>query len=73
MDHLNQDGAPVALKAADAGRYLAKALGLPEAVSAQGMWTYARTNAIPCVRIGRRIWFRVQSLDEFIANGGTPR
>jgi hypothetical protein len=67
------DQIPVALKAAEAGAYLAKALGLPDSISEQSMWAYARSNTIPAVRIGRRIWFTTESLTRFIANGGSPR
>jgi hypothetical protein len=64
---------PKALNAEDAGRYLAEALGLPNPISEQGMWSYARSGSIPSVRIGRRVWFTVPSINEFLANGGTAR
>jgi hypothetical protein len=62
-----------ALKASEAGAYLANALGLPERISAQSMWTYARANAIPAIRIGRRVYFDTEKLREFLARGGTAR
>lgn len=62
-----------ALKAAEAGGYLADALGLPQPISEQGMWAYARNEVIPAIRLGRRIWFLPRALDDFIAQGGTAR
>lgn len=54
-----------ALKAGQAGEYLAKLLGLPCAVSAQKMWRLARADLIPSFRLGREVWFQTDSLEAF--------
>jgi hypothetical protein len=60
-----------AMTAEQAGEHLAGRLGLPAPISAQQMWALARTAAIPCVRVGRRVWFQSSALDEFVRCGGT--
>lgn len=49
-----------ALRAAEAGVYLAQLLGLATPISAAQMWQYAREGIIPVVRLGRRVWFQIQ-------------
>lgn len=61
------------LRAEEAGRYLAEALGLDEPFSAQTMWQLSRSAVIPAVRIGRRIDFPTDLLDDFVRRGGSPQ
>jgi hypothetical protein len=60
-----------AMNAEQAGRYLAEIMELPAPISAQQMWALARRFAIPCVRLGRNVWFQSLALDEFVKRGGT--
>ena len=60
-----------ALCAEDAGRYLAERIGLAVPFSKHRMWQLARDNALPCLRVGRRVLFRTTVLDAFVACGGT--
>ena len=62
-----------ALLAWEAGEYLAHVLGRPSPFTAQQMWAWARADQIPAVRIGRRVYFRTESLDAFVESGGSPR
>lgn len=59
-----------ALRACEAGVYLAGLLGLDEPFSAQQMWAMARSNAVPVVRIGRLIFWQTTALEAFVASGG---
>jgi hypothetical protein len=61
-----------ALRAQEAGRYLADALGLPQPFSAQAMWQMGRSAVVPTVRIGRRVFFLTDRLDAYVRAGGSP-
>jgi hypothetical protein len=76
---INDTGIPrKALRAAEAGAYLADRIGLPAAIAARQMWHYARTGVLPAVRLGRHVWFQTDALDAFgigafgTERGGTP-
>jgi hypothetical protein len=60
-----------AYRAAAAGQYIARKLGMPEALGAQTMWRVAREGQIRVFRLGRTVWFPQAALDEFIERGGT--
>jgi hypothetical protein len=63
-----------ALRAREAGKYLAQLVGIPEAFPPRKMWALARAEAVPVVRLNRDLWFRPADLRAFIAEGGTlPR
>ncbi len=51
------------LEAREAGEYLSRRLTLQKPISPSQMWRYARTGVIPCVRIGRRVWFSTKTLN----------
>src|SRR3954464_5641413 len=57
-----------ALPADLAAQYLAQRFGL--VVSKQRVWHLARAGLLPCVRIGRKIWFQVEALNAFVHEGG---
>jgi hypothetical protein len=61
-----------ALRAAEAGAYLAHLMTLPAPVPARKMWSLARLEAIPFIRLNRGLWFRPSDLRAFVAAGGTP-
>jgi hypothetical protein len=61
-----------ALKAEEAGEYLAKLLGLPHALSAQKMWRLARGREIPSVHLGREVWFQTDTLEAFSRGEHAP-
>jgi hypothetical protein len=52
-----------ALRAKEAGVYLAQVIGLTTPVPAQQMWRLARTGDLPAVRLGRTVWFQQHVLD----------
>lgn len=60
-----------ALRARDAGEYLAKLVGIAMAFPPRKMWSLARAEAIPFVRVNRDLWFRPADLRSFVENGGT--
>lgn len=62
-----------ALKAAEAGRYLADRLGRDHPFDEQAMWRFARRGDIDVVRIRRDVYFRTDLLDRFVSQGGTRR
>ena len=62
-----------ALRAADAGRYLAERLGIDRPFDEQTMWRLARRGDVPVVRVRRDVYFRTDALDRFVAEGGTRR
>jgi hypothetical protein len=62
-----------ALGARAAGEYLAQIIGCATSFSAQQMWALARTNQIPAVRIGRRVFFQRDALEALVSTGGSTR
>lgn len=52
-----------ALRAKEAGEYLAQVIGLATPIPAQQMWRLARTGDLPTVRLGRTVWFQQHVLD----------
>lgn len=61
-----------ALKATQAGEYLARKMGIDTPFPTSYMWKLARENQVPVVRLGRRVWFRTDILDS-IALGHNGR
>lgn len=62
-----------ALRAAEAGLYLAKLVGLAAPIPATKMWRLGRSNLIRTVRLGRLCYFRTSDLEQFVADGGCGR
>jgi excisionase family DNA binding protein len=60
-----------ALRVQEAGRLLADLLGLEQPLSNQLVWRLVRKHHLPCVRLGRRMWFRSADLKAFVERGGT--
>jgi hypothetical protein len=62
-----------AMRAAEAGRYLAERLRLDRPFDAQTMWRFARRRDVPSFKLRRSVLFYSDALDRFVAEGGTPR
>lgn len=62
-----------ALRATEAGEYLAFLVGRLEPFTAQQMWAMARADVIPVVRVGRRIFWQSDTLTSFVSTGGSRR
>ncbi len=62
-----------ALRAAEAGQYLAELSGVPKPFTAQKMWLLARRGHIRIFSDGRNVWFQEDALEEYVARGGSPR
>lgn len=59
-----------ALRAEEAGRYLAERIGLSAAPSRQRMWRLARLKLIESFHLGRSVYFTTDSLDRLVVSGG---
>ena len=59
-----------AMRAREAGAFLAALVGLSEPVSAAKMWRYARLGRIKAIQMGRHRYFRTVDLEQFVTNGG---
>ena len=60
----------VSFTAAAAGAHIARRLGLPNPLPEQRVWQLARGGVLPCIRLGRRVFFRRHDLDAWIERGG---
>jgi hypothetical protein len=60
-----------ALRAREAGEFLAELIGLPAPISAATMWRLSRLGRIPCTYLGSRRFFRREDLRAFVAAGGS--
>jgi hypothetical protein len=60
-----------AVRAKEAGRVLATLIGVSEPFTAPAMWRLARLGIVPHVRVGRQLYFRIDDLRTFVANGGS--
>jgi hypothetical protein len=59
-----------ALRAKEAGSYLAHLIGRDCPFPATTMWRFARQNLVKTIRIGRLYYFRELDLREFVECGG---
>lgn len=67
---------PIPTRAVDvdnARKMYADLVGRPTPFTRAQMWRYARLGYISIVRIGRRVYFRMDALEQFVATGGTPK
>lgn len=64
------DNAPRAMRAREAGEFLATLVGLDNPIPAETMWRYARQGIVKTIRLGRLCYFRTTDLEQFVANGG---
>jgi hypothetical protein len=70
-NHVTAGEANRALRVGEAGRLLADLLGREQAFSNQLVWRLVRKDQLPCVKIGRRMWFRSVDLKAFVERGGS--
>ena len=59
-----------AMRAREAGLYLAALIGEERAFPATTMWRLARNNLVKTVRLGRLVYFRTVDLEACVAAGG---
>jgi hypothetical protein len=59
-----------ALSAAEAGSHIAARLGLSKALTPFRVWELARNGALPCCRLGRRVYFVSEDIDRYLDDGG---
>lgn len=59
-----------ALTPVQTAAYITRQCGLPSPMHVQQVWKLARKGILPHVRLGRRMYFRPEALDDFIAKGG---
>ena len=62
------ESVPRALRAKEAGEYLARLVGLPKPIPATTMWRFARLRRIKTIRCGRLHYFRTTELEQFVSD-----
>lgn len=64
---IGEESVPRALRAREAGEYLARLVGLPKPIPPTTMWRFARLRRIKTIRCGRLHYFRTTELEHFVA------
>ena len=62
--------APRALRADEAGKFLADLIGRERPFPATTMWRLARQRIIKTIHVGRLYYYRTVDLEQFVADGG---